>query len=466
MNNNNNLPSTSTTAVNNNVDLDLASLTKEKLNLALQRAKQLQAAGEKEDGKNEFSQLMNFLRTLHRQQSIAFQHLQQTIPNQPMQPPPQPARPPIQQQQQQQQQQFSTTPPPMQNPMMSNGNQTPTQLQMQQMQIQLLQQHLMQQQLSNNVNTANSDGAMNNAFQYQMLAYNLLSQNLANNNAPMSSMPVKSEGMTAPTLAIQTPNDPAGIIGQDQIINTAGSMVSEQPSAPPKTMAERLVDVIYLQAVEYNRIKQDKKEMTVTDELNEGLKITAHDLLYGHDRSHAHSSRQQRLLLPERLPAGLDPLTVLSERERRIEKRAAARLKELETLTDEQNNARDEEQSDELDDEELNTILKRSDQEYAIFTKIDLERQRTDLEDWKRKYGENSGKKPERLIQEWELPEIYRNDAMLDMYEADPLDSVFGRGQRVKETVVYSDSMTDRQWLRQIEREEDDEKRALKRAKY
>lgn len=118
----------------------------------MQRAKQLQAAGEKEDGKNEFSQLMNFLRTLHRQQSIAFQHLQQTIPNQPMQPPPQPTRPPIQQQQQQQQQ-FSTTPPPMQNPMMSNGSQTPTQLQMQQMQIQLLQQHLMQQQLSNNVNS-------------------------------------------------------------------------------------------------------------------------------------------------------------------------------------------------------------------------------------------------------------------------------------------------------------------------
>ncbi|CEI93981.1 Putative SNF2-family ATP dependent chromatin remodeling factor snf21 [Rhizopus microsporus] len=138
----------------------------------------------------------------------------------------------------------------------------------------------------------------------------------------------------------------------------------------------------------------------------------------------------------------------------------------LRSLLEDKSNARDEEQSDELDDEELNTILKRSDQEYAIFTKIDLERQRTDLEDWKRKYGENSGKKPERLIQEWELPEIYRNDAMLDMYEADPLDSVFGRGQRVKETVVYSDSMTDRQWLRQIERDEDDEKRTLKRAKY
>jgi hypothetical protein len=41
----------------------------------------------------------------------------------------------------------------MQNSMMSNGSQTPTQLQMQQMQIQLLQQHLMQQQLSNNVNS-------------------------------------------------------------------------------------------------------------------------------------------------------------------------------------------------------------------------------------------------------------------------------------------------------------------------
>jgi ATP-dependent helicase STH1/SNF2 len=122
-----------------------------------------------------------------------------------------------------------------------------------------------------------------------------------------------------------------------------------------------------------------------------------------------------------------------------------------------------EEESDELDDEELNTILKRSDQEYAIFNKMDLERQRVDAEEWRRKYGDN-GKKPERLIQDWELPDIYRYDQMADYHVND--DLIMGRGQRNKDTVRYDDGMTDKQWLKQMEAEDDlTDKRAAKRAR-
>jgi hypothetical protein len=125
-------------------DLNINTLTKEKLNIVLQvksrknlqianhvftyfflkkRAKQLQAAGEKEDGKNEFSQLMNLLRLLQQQQTQAFNYLQQ---------------------QQQQQQQQTTSQP--QTPLApATPNQTAGTDQ-QQLQIQLLQQHLLQQQ--------------------------------------------------------------------------------------------------------------------------------------------------------------------------------------------------------------------------------------------------------------------------------------------------------------------------------
>jgi ATP-dependent helicase STH1/SNF2 len=111
----------------------------------------------------------------------------------------------------------------------------------------------------------------------------------------------------------------------------------------------------------------------------------------------------------------------------------------LEDKSDEQNDVDDEE---ELDDEELNVILKRSDQEMAIFSKIDAERNRTEEEAWRRRGGR--GKRPERLIQENELPEVYTND---DIYEEDIAETELGRGARVKDHVRYDDGLTEEQWL-------------------
>ncbi|KAI7871437.1 SNF2 family N-terminal domain-containing protein [Spinellus fusiger] len=108
-------------------------------------------------------------------------------------------------------------------------------------------------------------------------------------------------------------------------------------------------------------------------------------------------------------------------------------------------------EDEDLDDEELNLMLKRSDQEYAVFTKIDLERQRCDLEDWRHRYGDTT-KKPERLIQDWELPEVYRYESGMDDANLQD-DLILGRGQRSKETVQYDDGLTEGQWLKSMEAE-------------
>lgn len=134
----------------------------------------------------------------------------------------------------------------------------------------------------------------------------------------------------------------------------------------------------------------------------------------------------------------------------------------LRSLLEDKSDERDEnEENEEMDDEELNLMLKRSDQEYAIFTKIDLERQRATAEEWRRHYGDNHppGAKPERLMQDWELPDIYRYDTCaIHEAESDPL--MLGRGQRSRNTIRYDDNLTDRQWLRQLEKEAEAESSA------
>lgn len=102
-----------------------------------------------------------------------------------------------------------------------------------------------------------------------------------------------------------------------------------------------------------------------------------------------------------------------------------------------------EEEDDGVDDEELNLILKRSDEEYTRFVEIDKEREQHEYEMWQAHGGH--GKPPERLLQEYELPDVYRIeepvDTSMDEFE-------FGRGQRSKEHVRYDDGLTEKQWVR------------------
>ncbi|KAI8384542.1 SNF2 family N-terminal domain-containing protein [Radiomyces spectabilis] len=120
----------------------------------------------------------------------------------------------------------------------------------------------------------------------------------------------------------------------------------------------------------------------------------------------------------------------------------------LEDKNDEDNDVDAEE---EMDDEELNEMLKRSDEELTIFRKIDAERHRNELDQYRRMGGR--GKKPERLIQEDELPEVY-------LLKEEPVPEIkpildFGRGRRAKDDVRYDDGLTEEQWLNALENEDD-----------
>lgn len=88
-------------------------------------------------------------------------------------------------------------------------------------------------------------------------------------------------------------------------------------------------------------------------------------------------------------------------------------------------------------------MLKRSDQELVIFNKLDAERKREENE-MRRKVG-GRYKKYERLIQEDELPDVYRYEDFMAAEQG--VEFEYGRGQRVKESVRYDDGLTEEQWL-------------------
>ncbi|ORZ22517.1 SNF2 family N-terminal domain-domain-containing protein [Absidia repens] len=117
----------------------------------------------------------------------------------------------------------------------------------------------------------------------------------------------------------------------------------------------------------------------------------------------------------------------------------------LEDKNDE--DGQDSDAEEDLDDEELNEMLKRSDQELAIFKKIDADRNRTEFEMHKR-MSTGNGKKYERLIQDDELPEVYRNEAVAQ--NAGPLVEL-GRGQRARDEVHYDDGLTEEEWTAALE---------------
>ncbi|KAI9522129.1 putative global transcription activator SNF2L2, partial [Dissostichus eleginoides] len=109
-------------------------------------------------------------------------------------------------------------------------------------------------------------------------------------------------------------------------------------------------------------------------------------------------------------------------------------------LTEEQN-----EEEDEIpDDETLNQMIARNEDEFELFMRIDMDRRREDARNPKRK---------PRLMEEDELPSwIIRDEAEVDRltYEEEE-EKMFGRGSRCRRDVDYSDTLTEKQWLRAVE---------------
>ncbi|XP_030758143.1 ATP-dependent helicase brm-like [Sitophilus oryzae] len=129
----------------------------------------------------------------------------------------------------------------------------------------------------------------------------------------------------------------------------------------------------------------------------------------------------------------------------------------------------DEEEENEVpDDETVNQMVARSVDEFELFQKLDLERRRDEA-----KLG--SARKP-RLIEEKELPdwlvkeddevESLKNDIKVDPWNYDDPEAIMGRGTRHRKEVDYTDSLTEKEWMKAIdetdEEEEDEEPKKRK----
>ncbi|TNN83612.1 Transcription activator BRG1 [Liparis tanakae] len=96
------------------------------------------------------------------------------------------------------------------------------------------------------------------------------------------------------------------------------------------------------------------------------------------------------------------------------------------------------------DDETVNQMIARSEEEFDQFMRMDLDRRRED--------ARNPRRKP-RLMEEDELPTwILKDDAEVERLTCEQEEGkLFGRGSRQRKEVDYSDSLTEKQWLKAIE---------------
>jgi len=116
----------------------------------------------------------------------------------------------------------------------------------------------------------------------------------------------------------------------------------------------------------------------------------------------------------------------------------------------------DEDEENEVpDDEVINQMLSRNEDEFELFQRMDLERRRADAD-----LGDQ--RKP-RLIEEKELPEfLLQSQEDLDMMDIDEaeeqakIEADRGRGNRVKKEVTYQEQMSERDWLKAIGADDDE----------
>ena len=115
----------------------------------------------------------------------------------------------------------------------------------------------------------------------------------------------------------------------------------------------------------------------------------------------------------------------------------------------ENDNVEDEEESELPDDETLNQMLARNEEEFEMFNKIDQDRKKQENEN--REPGQLRRKS--RLLTESELPKwLLKNDDEIDrMNFLEEEEKFFGSGKRQRKEVDYSDNLTEKQWLKAIE---------------
>lgn len=110
-------------------------------------------------------------------------------------------------------------------------------------------------------------------------------------------------------------------------------------------------------------------------------------------------------------------------------------------------NDEDEEESEVPDDETINQMIARTEEEFELYQRMDMERRRQEV----REAG--SLRRRPRLMQTNELPRwIVKDDAEVERLTwEEESEKIFGRGSRVRKDVVYCEHLTERQWLKAIE---------------
>ncbi|KAJ8942776.1 hypothetical protein NQ318_002936 [Aromia moschata] len=127
------------------------------------------------------------------------------------------------------------------------------------------------------------------------------------------------------------------------------------------------------------------------------------------------------------------------------------------------NDGSDEEEENEVpDDETVNQMVARNEDEFQLFQKMDTERK---VEE--EKLGPH---RKHRLIQESELPDwLIKKDDEVETWNFDDTDALLGRGTRQRKEVDYADSLTEKEWLKAIDEdgdyddEEEEEKEVKKK---
>lgn len=111
------------------------------------------------------------------------------------------------------------------------------------------------------------------------------------------------------------------------------------------------------------------------------------------------------------------------------------------------------EENDSLDDDELNEILARSEDEKVLFAKIDSDRM------VKEKIESRQGGPKTRLVEEAELPSVFTED-ISHHFEKDTKEL---SRMREKKKVKYDDGLTEEQWLMAMDDDDDTVEDAIKR---
>ena len=112
-------------------------------------------------------------------------------------------------------------------------------------------------------------------------------------------------------------------------------------------------------------------------------------------------------------------------------------------------------ESEEMDDDDLNLLMMRSDDELEVFQAMDAQRNKDSP------YGPT--KKHPRLLEEKELPDLFIQDdtQATDAQMAEEIS--YGRGARERTRVRYDDGLTEEQWLDAMDNDEDTVEDAMSR---